>query len=164
MPVIKISLLHLHSRLIYSLGDGIVLKFKRHFPEEFPHAFLKLMICSCLDWYRYLCVDISTHIQITVTIHNTNQGFCFYSSVMLLMCYCWYLSNTPLLTMLQRYICSYKLRLYQYDNISKPGTSLKTFSLLQFSEICCLDKAMSYSTRMVCSTLSTLFISSFINI
>lgn len=68
--------------------------------------------------------------------------------------------------MLQRYIYSlYKLRLYQYDNISKyfryfniSSTSLKTFSLLQFSEICCLDKDMSYSTRMVSSTLSTLFI------
>lgn len=73
MPVIKISLLHLHSRFIYYFGGGIVLKFKRHFPEEFPHAFQKLRICSCLDWYKYFCVDISTHMQINVTIHNTNQ-------------------------------------------------------------------------------------------
>lgn len=72
MPVIKISLLHLHSRLIYSFGDGILLKFKRHLPEEFPHAFQK-SIFSCLDWYKYLCVDIFTHIQINITIHNTNQ-------------------------------------------------------------------------------------------
>lgn len=106
MPVIKISLLRLRSRLIYCLGDGIVLKFKRRFPEEFPHSFQKLMICSCLDWYRYPCIDISTHIQINVTIHNTNKVFSVFSSIMLLMCYCWYLSNTPLLIMLQRYICS----------------------------------------------------------
>lgn len=160
MPVIKISLLHLHSRLIYFFGVGIVLKFKRHLPEEFPHAFQKLMIFSCLDWYKYLCEDIFTHIQINVTIHNPTKFFLgfFFSSVMLLMCYCWYLSNTPLLIMLQRHICSlYKLRRYHYYSISKTSTSLKTI-LLQFSENCCLDMVMSYSTRTVSSTLSTLLI------
>lgn len=83
MPVIKISLLHLHSRLIYFFGVGIVLKFKRHLPEEFPHAFQKLMIFSCLDWYKYLCEDIFTHIQINVTIHNPTKfflGFFFFFS------------------------------------------------------------------------------------
>lgn len=72
MPVIKISLPHLYFRLIYSFGDGIFLKFKLHFPEEFPHAFQKLMICSCLDWYKYLCIYIFTYVQINVTVHNTN--------------------------------------------------------------------------------------------
>lgn len=72
VPVIKISLPHLYLRLIYSFSDGIILKFKLHFPEEFPHAFQKLMICSCLAWYKYLCIYIFTYVQINVTVHNTN--------------------------------------------------------------------------------------------
>jgi len=35
MPVVKNIIPHLYFKLIYSFGDGIFLKFKPHFPEEF---------------------------------------------------------------------------------------------------------------------------------
>lgn len=88
MPVIKISLPHLYFKLSYSFGNGLFLKFKLHFPEEFPHAFKDLMICSCLDWYKYPCIHIFTYVQINVTVHNTNEGvflFSHTSDVLLLL-------------------------------------------------------------------------------
>lgn len=125
MPVIKISLPHLYFRLIYSFGDGTFLKLK-----QFPHALKKMMICSYLDCYKHFCIYIFTYVQINVTVHNTKRTFC---SVTLLMCYCWCISNIPLLIILQKYAPKlHKLRLYQYKNISKSATSLNTFYYFSF--------------------------------
>lgn len=126
MPVIKISLTHPYFRLIYSLDDGIFLKFKLRFPDEFPHALQKLMIWYYLDCYTFLPM----YKLMSQFITQTKRTFC---SVTLLMCYCWCISNIPLLIILQKYTSSlYKLRLYGYKNISKSATSLKTFYYFSF--------------------------------